>query len=290
MKIGIAGYGTMGSALAARLADTGAAVSIWDRKPERRAAAPYPGHASPAELAKHCDVVISSLFDDHAVKAVYTGGSGLFTGGHGKLFIEMSTVAPATQRALAVEAGKAGAAFAECPVSGSRDPARAGQLLGLAGGSAADVERALPVLRRVCRRVEHLGPIGAGAIAKLAVNLPLLAFWQSLGEALSLIQGLGKDPAWLMDLFGDTAAAPAVLKSKSAAVAGALAGSPDQEPTFQINAMRKDLLLMLAEAESRRVPLPVARAALSAFDEAVADGQGNRDCSAMPAYWTGRAV
>lgn len=278
----------MGSALAGRLADTGAAVAIWDRNPDRLARASHATYASPAELARHCDVVISSVFDDHAVKAVYTGGSGLLAGGDSKLFIEMSTVAPATQRALAVEAAKAGAAFIECPVSGSTGPARAGQLLGLAGGSAVDFERALPVLRRLCRRVEHLGPVGSGAITKLAVNLPLLTFWQSLGEALSLTQALGKDPQWLMDLFSDTAAAPAVLKSKSAAVIAALSGTDGGDPTFQINAMRKDLLLMLAEAESRHAPLPVARAALSAFDEAVADGQGNRDCAAMPAYWLGK--
>ena len=87
-------------------------------------------------------------------------------------------------------------------MGGTTGPARAAQLLGLAGGEAADVDRARPVLGKLCRRVEHMGPVGAGASTKLAINLPLIVFWQSFGEALALIHHLGKDPDWMVQLCG----------------------------------------------------------------------------------------
>src|SRR5690606_33362798 len=118
-------------------------------------------------------------------------------------------------------------------------PARSGQLLGLAGGEAADVERARPVLEKLCRRIEHMGPVGSGASAKLAINLPLIVFWQSFGEALALVRHLGKEPQWLMQLFSETAGAPNVLKIKADSVAVALAGDEDVQPTFDIDSMCK---------------------------------------------------
>jgi 3-hydroxyisobutyrate dehydrogenase len=290
MKIGIAGFGNMGSAIAARFIETGAEVTVWNQDGARVTAAGLPLAASPAQLAAGCDAIVSSLFDDHAVQAVYTGRDGLLAGGRGKLFIEMSTVAPHTQKALASEAAGAGARFIECPVSGTAGPARRGKLVGFAGGRAEDVALARPVLAALCRRVEHLGPIGAGAKTKLAVNLPLLTFWQAFGEAMALLRPLGKDPQWLVELFGDTAGAPAVLKLKADEIAAALAGAPLAPPTFRLDAMRKDLLLLLAEAQARHLSMPVAGAALSAFDAAVAAGFGTRDCAWMPAWWANRSA
>ena len=87
------------------------------------------------------------------------------------------------------------AAFVECPVGGTIGPAKEGKLFGFAGGEKADFERAKPLLDQMCRRVEHLGPAGSGASMKLAINLPLLVYWQALGEALSLVKHLNLDPA-----------------------------------------------------------------------------------------------
>nr|WP_321871904.1 NAD(P)-dependent oxidoreductase [Paraburkholderia tropica] len=285
MKIGIAGFGNMGSAMAARLRDTGAEVAVWNQTGERVKAAGFALAASPSQLAATCDVVLSSLFDDDAVKLVYMGANGLLAQGRGKLFAEMSTVAPQTQKALSAEALKAGAGFIECPVSGTVGPARSGQLIGFMGGDVADVERARPVLERLCRRVEHVGAVGAGVRMKLAVNLPLLAFWQAIGEAMALVRESGKSPQWLVELFSDTAGAPPAMKLKAQAIVAALSGAEMGAPTFHIDAMRKDLLLALAEADSRHLALPVARAALTAFDGAVSAGFGKKDCAWMPAFW-----
>ena len=289
MRIGIAGLGKMGATMAARLREAGEDVTVWNRSRAKAEATGLSVADTPCDLAGRTDVVISMLLDGPAVLAVYHGADGLLAGAAGKLFIEMSTVRPETQRALAGEVTRAGGAFVECPVGGTTGPARSGQLLGLAGGEAADVERARPVLEKLCRRIEHMGPVGSGASTKLAINLPLLVFWQSFGEAMALVRHLGKDPDWLVQLFSETAGGPNVLKVKAKSVAAALTGDEGVEAAFDIDSMRKDLRTMLEEGAAHGFPLPVAAQTLTAFDEANAAGLGGRDCAYMPAYWAKKA-
>ncbi|MDP9095113.1 MAG: NAD-binding protein, partial [Pseudomonadota bacterium] len=145
------------------------------------------------------------------------------------------------------------------------------------------------VLDLLCRRVEHVGDHGAAASLKLAINLPLLVFWQAFGEANALVRHLGLDPAWLVEFFADTSGAPTVLKNRGAAIAATLAGAAPGAVTFDIDSIRKDLSTMVAEAGSRGVPLPAASAALASFDEASAAGWGERDCTWLPAFWAAKA-
>jgi 3-hydroxyisobutyrate dehydrogenase len=278
----------MGAAIAARLQETGVEQIVWNRSADKAVATGLPAADSPMQLASRCDVIISSLFDQAAADAVYRGTDGLISAAQGKLFIEMSTLQPTAQRALARAVRDAGGAFIECPVGGTTGPARAGQLLGLAGGEAADVDRARPLLDKLCRRLEHMGPVGSGALAKLAINLPLIVFWQALGEAFALAKTLEKDPEWMVQLFTETAGAANVLKIKAAAVTAALEGNVDMPPTFDIDAMRKDLRMMRSEAATHGVVLPVASQALAVFDEVAAVGFGSRDCAYAPAYWASR--
>src|SRR5690606_19180043 len=132
-------------------------------------------------------IIITILTDSAAIEAVFHGPSGLLQGEvQGKLFIEMSTVQPHTEIALAEKVRGKGAAFVECPVGGTTAPARQGKLIGLAGGSQDDFARAKPVLEQLCRRLEYCGDVGAGSTMKLTINLPLVIYWQALGEALSI--------------------------------------------------------------------------------------------------------
>jgi 3-hydroxyisobutyrate dehydrogenase len=289
MSIGIAGLGKMGAAIAARLRETGEEVVVWNRSRQRAEASGLPVADSPRDLAERSAVVISILFDAQAQEAVYHGPDGLLKAASGKLFIEMSTVRPQAQQALAAAVRQAGGAFVECPVSGTTGPALSGQLVGLTGGEAADVDRARPVLEKLCRRIEHMGPVGAGASTKLAINLPLIVFWQSFGEAMALVRHLGKDPDWIVELFSDTAGAAGVLKVRAKAVAATLAGDEGVAPTFDIDAMRKDLRTMLEEGEEHGIPLPVVAQTLTALDEASAAGLGDHDAAYMPAYWARKA-
>src|SRR5213594_1462704 len=239
----------MGAAIGERLIGLGHELAVWNRTVEktRTLAAAGAGVAvSPSQLASSSETIITILTDAAAIDAAYRGRSGLLSADvSGKLFIEMSTVRPETERALAADIRNRGAAMVECPVGGTTGPARDGKLFGFVGGEAADVARARPLLEQLCRRVEHVGPIGAGASMKLAINLPLLVFWQSFGEALSLCEPLGIDPARLMDIFADTSGGPNVLKVRGPAVAAALAGKDAGAATFNVDSMRKDMRTMI---------------------------------------------
>jgi 3-hydroxyisobutyrate dehydrogenase len=216
MHIGIAGTGKMGSAIARRLLAGGHQVTAWNRTRERAQPLLDAGAAwadTPAALAAQVDTAITMVSDDAALQAVHFGPGGFMAGPcEGRLFIDMSTVAPDTQRSVGERVLAAGARYLECPVGGSVGPASQGKLLGFLGGAAADVERARPLLEQLCRRLEHVGGFGAGATMKLAINLPLMVYWQTLSEALSLLQPLGLDPARVVDILSDTSGGPNMLK------------------------------------------------------------------------------
>jgi 3-hydroxyisobutyrate dehydrogenase len=293
MNIGIAGTGRMGSAIAARLLGLGHTLTVWNRTPEKARSAVAAGAtaaATPAELATRADVIITILTNAAAIDAVYYGKHGLLAGEvRGKLFIEMSTVRPETERALAGWVAKKHAQLVECPVGGTVGPAKEGKLFGLAGAEPAALDRAKPLLAQMCRRIEHVGPVGAGAAMKLAINLPLIVFWQAFGEAVALTKPLGIAPERLIEIFSDTSGAATVLKSRGAAVAKALAGEDTGPAAFDLDAMRKDLRTMLDEAQGLGVELPTAARVLESFDQAAHAGHGSIDGVRIPA-WVSRAT
>jgi 3-hydroxyisobutyrate dehydrogenase len=166
MQIGVAGLGRMGAAIAERLIELGHQVTVWNRTADKAkplAAAGATIAASPSELAQASEVIITILTDAAAIDAIYSGPNGLLSGDvTGKLFIEMSTVRPDTEIALAKKIRAKAAAMVECPVGGTIGPARQGTLLGLMGADAADAARAKPILEQWCRRFEPCGAVGTG--------------------------------------------------------------------------------------------------------------------------------
>lgn len=292
MKIGIAGTGRMGTAIGQRLIHQGNELVVWNRTPEKTQPLVEAGAEaaqSPTELAGRVESVITILTDAAAIDRTYRGANGLLSGDvGGKLFIEMSTVRPETERRLAEDIRAKGAAMVECPVGGTTGPAKQGKLFGFAGGEPGDVERATPILEALCRRIEHVGPVGHGASVKLAINLPLVVFWQAFGEALSLCRAVGLAPDRVADIFGDTSGGPNVLKSRAAAVATALSG--ERVPgTFDIDSMRKDMRTMLDEARALGVELPALSRTLDCFDESAKAGLGPCDGANEAAYWMNRS-
>ena len=155
--------------------------------------------------------------------------------------------------------------------------------------SSNGLARAKPLLDQLCRRVELVGPVGAGASMKLAINLPLMVYWQSLGEALALIEPLGLDPVRVMDIFADTSGGPNVLKSRGTTIAAAMQGKDIGPVNFDLDSMRKDLATMLEEAKSLGATLPVSARALECFDEAAKEGLGGADAMRLPVRWARRA-
>jgi 3-hydroxyisobutyrate dehydrogenase len=289
VNVGIAGTGRMGAAIATRLLGQGHTVTIWNRTPAKLAPLVTAGAKaadSPAGVAAASEAIITILTDAAAIEATYHDRSGLLAGDvKGKLFIEMSTVQPETEQALAEKVRAKGAAMVECPVGGTTGPARDGKLFGFVGATDADFARAKPLLEQMCRRIEHVGPAGAGARMKLAINLPLLVYWQAFGEALALVQPLKLDPKRVIDIFADTSGGPNVLKARGSVVAAALEGKDTGPAGFDIDSMRKDLRTMVAAGEALGVEMPVTARALEAFEHAAAAGFGQRDGTTWPAHW-----
>lgn len=288
MRVGICGTGKMGSAMAERLMEEGREVSVWNRTPERAQPLVDQGAQiadSPAALAAACDAVISIVIDDAAVADIYEGASGLMSASlDGTLIIEMSTIRPETSERADAGVREAGGRYVECPVGGSVPPARNGQLLGLAGGEADDVEAARPVLEQLCRRLDHVGPVGAGTAMKLAVNLPLVVYWEAVGEALAIADSAGIDLAQAADILSDTSGTIKVAPGRLPVIAEAVDGEAPVASAFSLGAMAKDLGLMSDVAASRQISAPVTDAARGAYEDAVAEGWGDRE-GIMLAAW-----
>jgi 3-hydroxyisobutyrate dehydrogenase len=289
MKISVCGTGRMGSSIAQRLMSVGHNVGVWNRNPAKAKPLADAGarlHGSPAALVETCDAVVVMLLNDAASEAVYRGPNGILSAKlKGKLVIDMSTVRPDTMVAIGGAVMRQGAAFVECPVGGSTGPAKEGKLFGLVGGSADDVARAMPVLEQLCRRIEKVGALGAGATMKLAVNLPLLVYWQALGEALAICKPLGLPPDRLIDILSDTAGTPTAMKGRGAVIARGLAGEKPGETAFGLSAAKKDLATAVQFAASIGAELPVAASALACFEQAETAGLGDLDATTAAVRW-----
>jgi 3-hydroxyisobutyrate dehydrogenase len=292
MHIGVAGLGRMGAAIGARLMEVGHSLTVWNRSADRTKPLAETGAkvaATPAELARDVEAVITILTDAAAIDTVYDGPDGLLSADvKGKLFIEMSTVRPETEVALAAKVRAKGAAFVECPVGGSVGPARQGKLIGLMGAEPQDAARAKPILDQLCRRLEHCGPVGSGQIMKFTVNMPLMIYWQALGEALALCRPLGLDPDRVMDLLSDTSGGPNVLKVRAPAIAKALKTGDGGPVTFDVGGGLKDLRAMLAEGKARGLEMPLVEKTLACYEEATRKGLGDQEVSMVSVYWSGR--
>jgi 3-hydroxyisobutyrate dehydrogenase len=201
------------------------------------------------------------------------------------VFIDMSTVRPAKPLEMARRVQEVKAFFLECPVGGSVGPAKEGKLLGFVGGDALDLQRVRALLDVICRRVEHVGPHGAGATMKLAVNLPLMVYWQTLGEALSLVEPLGLDPQRVIDILSDSSGGPNMLKVRGGMIAKTLSQLKSDQVTVNVATMRKDMQAMLDQGLATHKSLPLTALALQKFESAAQSGLDTKDCSELLVWW-----
>ncbi|MBL0407542.1 NAD(P)-dependent oxidoreductase [Microvirga aerilata] len=287
------GLGRMGAALATRLQGGGHDLVVWNRTSDKAKGLVEAGAVladTPAAVINRSEAVITCLLDADALEAVFAGDAGILAGEvAGRLFIETSTVQPKIQRSLAERVTAQGGAYVECAVSGSTGPAREGRLIGLVGGSLEDVDCARPILEQLCRRIEHAGPVGSGASLKLAVNLPLVIYYQALGEAYSLCRHLGLDTDRIVDLFSDTSGGANILKARGPMVAKGMRGDDPQPVTFDVDSFRKDLGTMVAEGSELGLSLPLVERTLSVYDQASQEGWGTKDGTSLSGYWSSRS-
>jgi 3-hydroxyisobutyrate dehydrogenase len=283
VKIGLVGLGRMGSAIAQRLGERGCEVIAWDQNSKAMAAQGNRVRAvdSPRAVAESADVVLSIITEDRGVRRVFTGTDGFLAANvAGKLFVEMSTLQPATHRELAPQVAARGARLIDSPVLGSIPTVREGKLVALVGGEADDVARAGGVLDHLTRRVAHIGPNGAGCAMKLAVNLGMAVYLQALAESLALgtSEGLGLDQ--MLDIFSDAVTATPWLKGKLPV----LRGEPS-DITLDIRTMRKDVLSAIATGARNGVAMPATSGALASLAAAVAGGWGENDLAEVPRFF-----
>ena len=293
MKIGIAGTGKMGTAIAARLKSVGHDLLVWNRTEAKAQAAIALGATwcpTARDLIQQSDIVICLLTNEQALDDVYFSANGLLSApAPGKLIIEMSTVSPDKQAVMAEKASKVGVKYLECPVGGSIGPAKEGKLIGFVGGSAEDLEIARPLLEQMCKRVEHVGNHGAGSMMKLAINLPLLVYWHTFAEALSLIQPLGLDPKRVVDIFSETSGGPNLLKNRGAIIAQSLIDGKSDTVNVTLNTVIKDLNAMRTHAQTLDRKLPLTELAMANFEASAKSGLGDADAAEHLVRWLKKA-
>ena len=283
-KVGLVGLGRMGRAIYARLTENGCDVVAWDKDPRAmKAAAERQVRLadSPRAVAAHGDFIISSITEDHGVRAIYRGKDGFLAGDvKGKLFIEMSTLQPMTGRELAPVVATAGARLVDSPVFGTIPHVQQGKLYAMVGGTAEDFERARSVLQNLAGKIAHMGPNGAGYAMKLSVNLGLAAFIQATAESLALGTREGLKLEQMLDILAEAPTANGWLAAKK----GALKGEP-ADVTLDLKTMRKDIMSMVATGAVNGMPMPLSSGMLASFSAAVANGWGDRDIGDLAKFF-----
>lgn len=260
-RVGFVGLGRMGTPMAHSLLRAGFPLTVTNRSlpradPLREAGATVAG--SPAEVAAAADVVVTMLADGPAVRDVLQGPQGLLRGAReGLVVLEMSTIGPSAARALADACRERGVTLLDAPVSGSVAAAESATLTTIVGGDHACFERVRPVLAAMTSAQLWLGPSGAGAAMKLALNGMIAATTQMLSEALVLAERSGVERERAYEAIAASAVASRFVGYKRAAFL-----TPDDEPVaFTLELMQKDVELVLAHARACRVPVPAVAAA-----------------------------
>ena len=280
MRVAVVGLGTMGAPMARHLLEAGHEVTVHNRTREREPPLAELGAAraaSPEEAAAAAEAVLTCVSDTPDLVAVVEGEDGVAAGlARGGLVLDCSTVSPAETAALAARLAERGIGFVDAPVSGGSEGAERGTLTVFAGGAEADVERARPILDAFSGRVTHLGPPGAGQVAKAVNQVMIAGTYASVGEGIALARAAGLRSEALVQALAAGAAASWVLDNRSANMIA------DSYPLgFKVGLHRKDLGIALDEAARHGLALAVAQLVAEQEDGLIEDGHGDEDVSAL---------
>ena len=279
-RVAILGVGIMGGGMAGRLLSAGFPVTIYNRNRERARPFVDAGAAlagSPREAAAKSEIVISMVADDLASRATWLGDNGALAGAAASaVLVESSTLTVPWIRELADTATRQGCELLDAPVTGSKSQAASGELLFLVGGSDKALTVARPVLSVLGRDIVHFGPTGSGAVMKLINNFMSGVQAASLAEATAFIRASGIDHDKALSVLINGAPGSPLVKLLSAR-----ANTGDFTPHFVLRLMVKDLAYASEEGNRYGVTLQTATAALAVFKQAVANGYGDKDFSAV---------
>ena len=277
-SVGLIGIGLMGEAFARRLIGAGIAVVGYDVDPARTAHLATLGGqpaASIAEAAQRCEAILLAVFSTDQVEQVVEEDILPAVGeGSGKVVLCASTCDPDRIAALGARLAKRGLALLETPVSGTSEQVRRGQGVGLIGGDAEIAARVAPVLAALFQSYVHVGGVGDGGRAKLAVNLILGLNRLALAEGLVFAERLGLDPKAFLPIARASAAYSQVMDTK-----GPKMLARDFAPEGRVRQTLKDARLMLDQARRRGQRLPLLEVHADVLEACVRAGDGDRDNS-----------
>ncbi len=281
MRVAFLGLGIMGSRMAAHLVSAGHDVTVWNRT-ARTAEAWAAAHGAaaaptPAAAAAEADVVITMVVDGPQVEEVLLGPGGASSGARpGTLFVDMSTIAPATVHAIAAQLAERGQHLLDAPVTGSSPAADAGTLTIMVGGEQADLERAMVLLEAMGRTIVHVGPLGHGQLVKLINNSVAAANTVTAAQALVAGRAVGVDLERLVEVMGAGSGASAVLALKAEPML-----THDYPLLFKTAHMLKDVRHCLDAVDAAGVPFPAASCARDLLAATVARGLAEEDYAAV---------
>jgi len=276
LKIGWIGLGNMGIPMAKNLLKAGFELMVFNRsrsKENELVEAGASSAESPQQMLQACDVVITMLSDDAAVKEIFEGTNGLLSNSvSGKLLIDMNRVAPETSRYLSGRCSDHQMNFLEAPVSGSVKPAQDGQLIILAGGTVANYEKAIPIFNVLGKLSVHVGEAGVGSSAKLAINYLLGLNLQGLAETILFAEKNGVSKKDMLTIINEGACGNGITKIKSSSIL-----NNDYPAAFALKHLVKDLQL----AKDAGLDTPLITPLFNSYRQAQEEGLGEEDVMAI---------
>ena len=280
LKIGYIGLGIMGKSMARNIMKAGYPVVVHNRSrqsvKELVAEGAIEAH-SPAEVAGQVDIVFTNLPDSPDVESVALGAGGIIEGAHdGLIYIDNSTIKPATARSVGGTLSEKGVVMLDAPVSGGDVGALNGTLTIMVGGPEEALQKALPVLEVLGKTITHVGALGDGQIAKAANQIMVAAQMVAMGELLILAQKAGADPEKVVEAIRGGAAGCWTLDNKPQRL---FAGN--REPGFKAYMQAKDLGIVMDTAREYGIPLPSAAVHTQLFNAMLEMGMRDLDNSAV---------
>lgn len=276
MAIGFIGLGVMGQPMALNLARAGTDLVVWNRSPEGSTALRalgVPVADTPADVFRRARIVILMLFNDLAIDSVLERGTPVFSdmvAGH--TIVNMGSTSPTYSRGLEADVHGAGGRFVEAPVSGSRKPAEAGQLVGMLAGAREDVDEVRPLLTPMCHEAIVCGPVPTALLMKLSVNIFMLTMITGLAEACHFADRHGLDRQHFLAVIDASPMASSVSRVKGAKLA---AGDFSVQATVT-DALRNNQLIAQA-ARAASVATPLLDQVHALYGETAALGHGHAD-------------
>ena len=280
VRVGFVGLGVMGRPMAGHLLAAGHELAVWARRPESAAPLLEAGAsfcATPAELASRCEVVISVVTASADVEQLALGADGFIEGfAPGSIHVDMSTIAPGTARKVAARYAEHGIGWLDAPVSGGEIGARDATLAIMAGGEADVLERVRPLFAALGKTVVHIGPAGAGQVAKACNQMIMVNAIQACAEAMRLAGAHGVDLARVREALMGGSAGSRVLD-----VMGNRMARRDFVAGIQSRLHHKDFAILMDEARQLGAPLPVAAQTWQQLNALMALGGGRDDTASL---------